>query len=706
MKKFRNGLFRVSMSAAAIGLFVVAFLSISETGTEAGPQGETGTLEKMIVSKGTINMTINTRLLNGKAARSTKAAYKFDAEPNSFFTIFAFNDEFRGTLPSTMNLVPSEKSEVTSALAVSFETLMIESIPFGESDYEMGVRDSKTSFNYFDIEGQIVEYVPEGRQLTVHEGRLLISREFAERLGRPSFAGTIVGEIHIEATMQPIEITQVVNGDTVSTKLPPVGESAGTVPGPDVVVGDVYGLAQFGSAAGEYVGLAVGTNSCNYGTIDLNWFALPDNDHPVIPQNLYRMSGGPNNDERFEQIGQSSVKHAFTALTENLCGLGCNGVGGSRLGSGCSDPYSASMNAGPSLGSRAWIDPFTGFFPRGDSGTSPNSHSGHTHTGTSHRILTKIGDLSNTANVGAKYYAEAQYVTPHEYQWCLTNPTQCNLYNNVSYRQYTVNGSGSPFTFAAAGSTVREKAAIQAWPDSTSVEFAPAPGSDGVGIVAYKVSNPSPGIWRYEYAIYNQNIDRAIRSFSVPVNAGVTITEVGFYAPPQHPGSTFDGTVGNAGFSSQDWAQEQSGSALTWSAETFIQNPNANAIRWGTMYNFRFESNRPPTTGNATLGFLKTGEPITVPVQIPESSVPIFVTSVSGRVMTSSGTGVAGARVTITDSNTNSFTVITSSFGFYRFDAVVPGATYTVSATAKRYTFTPQQVEVNNQVSGLDFISN
>lgn len=74
--------------------------------------------------------------------------------------------------------------------------------------------------------------------------------------------------------------------------------------------------------------------------------------------------------------------------------------------------------------------------------------------------------------------------------------------------------------------------------------------------------------------------------------------------------------------------------------------------------------------------------------------------------MTSSGTGVAGARVTITDSNTNSFTVITSSFGFYRFDAVVPGATYTVSATAKRYTFTPQQVEVNNQVSGLDFISN
>ncbi len=706
MKKFRNGLFRGALSAVAIGLLVIAFLSISETDTEAGPQGETGTLEKMIVSEGTINMTIDTGLLRGKAGRSTEASFKFDAEPNSFFTVFAFNDEFRGTLPSTMNLVPSQKSEVPSALADSFETLMLESIPFGESDYELGVRDSKNSFNYFDIEGQIVEYVAQGRQLTMKEGRLLISREFAERLGRPSVAGTIVGEINIEATMQPIEVTQVVNGDTVSNTLPPVGDNAGTRPGPDVVVGDVYGLAQFGSASGDFVGLAVGTNSCNYGTIDLNWFALPDNDHPVIPQNLYRMSGGPNNDERFEQIGQSSVKHAFTALTQNLCGLGCNGVGGSRLGSGCSDPYSASLNAGPSLGSRAWINPFTGFFPRGDSATPPNSHTGHTHTGTSHRILTKISDLSNTANVGAKYYAEAQYVTPHEYQWCLTNPTQCNLYNNVSYRQYTVNGTGSPFTFSAAGSTVREKAAIQAWPGSTSVEFAPAPGADGVGIVAYKVTNPSPGVWRYEYAVYNQNIERAIRSFSIPVNAGVTITQVGFYAPPQHPGSTFDGTVGNAGFSSQDWAQEQNSSALTWNAETFIQNPNANAIRWGTMYNFRFESNRPPTTGNATLGFLKTGEPITVPVQVPESSVPTLVTSVSGRVMTSSGIGIAGARVTITDSNGISFSVITSSFGFYRFEAVVPGATYTVSASAKRFNFTPQQVEVNNQVSGLDFISN
>ncbi len=703
---FRNGLFRVVLSAFGIGLLVVAFLSISETDTEAGPQGETGTLEKMIVSKGTINMTIDMGRLSGKTGRPTETSYKFEAEPNSFFTIFAFNNEFRGTLPSTMNIVQSEKAEVPSALAGSFDTLMIESLPFGDSEYELGVRDSKTSFNYFDIEGQLVEYVAEGRQLTMQEGRLLLSRDFAERLGRPSDAGIVVGEINIDATMVPIEVTQVVNGDTVSNKLPPIGDNAGTVPGPDVVVGDVYGLAQFGSASGDYVGLAVGTNSCNYGTVDLNWFALPNNDHPVIPQNLYRMSGGPSNDERFEQIGQSSVKHAFTALTQNLCGLGCNGVGGSRLGSGCSDPYSASLNAGPSLGSRAWINPFTGFYPRGDSGTSPNSHSGHTHLGPTHRILTPISDLSSTTNPGATYYAEAQYVTPHEYQWCLTNPTQCNLYNNVSYRQYSVNGSGSPFTFSPVGSTVREKVAVEAWPGATSVEFAPAPGVDGIGTVAYKVTNPAPGVWRYEYAVFNQNIDRAIRSFSIPKNAGVTISSVGFHAPTQHPGSTFDGTVGNAGFSSEPWAQDQSGSAMIWSAETFIQNPNANAIRWGTMYNFRFESNRPPTSGNATLGFLKTGEPITVPVQVPESSASTAAVSVAGRVMTAGGIGVAGARVELTDAQGNTRTAVTSSFGFYRFDNVVPGGTYTVGPSAKRFSFIPQQIVINDNVSGLDFVAN
>src|SRR5207237_6634215 len=172
---------------------------------------------------------------------------------------------------------------------------------------------------------------------------------------------------------------------------------AGTsVPGPDVIVGDLPAMSQGGSSGG-FVGLGVATTSCNNGNVELDWFALPQVDHPVIPQNLYRMSGGTTNDDRFEQIGQSWLKHAFTALTENACGFGCNGTGGSHLGVGCSDPYGASLNASQSgLGSRAFVNPFTGAYP-----STARDHTGHSHSGTSHRILVEVSDLDTTQNAGA-----------------------------------------------------------------------------------------------------------------------------------------------------------------------------------------------------------------------------------------------------------------------------------------------------------------
>ncbi|PYJ76790.1 MAG: hypothetical protein DME69_12475, partial [Verrucomicrobia bacterium] len=60
------------------------------------------------------------------------------------------------------------------------------------------------------------------------------------------------------------------------------------------------------------------------------------------------------------------------------------------------------------------------------------------------------------------------------------------------------------------------------------------------------------------------------------------------------------------------------GGSLTWSCETFAQNPNANALRWGTLYNFRFDSNRPPQDEFAVIGFFKTGVPIMAAIQGPQ----------------------------------------------------------------------------------------
>jgi hypothetical protein len=608
-----GGRFRAGLSVVGMGL-----LALSLSARDLRAAGENGTLEKLIVASGRVSMAIDPQRVGGTGKAAT---LRFDVERDSFFSVVVFQGELRAPLPGSMRIVPRDAAALPARLYSSRDQLVIEQLSWG-GPFDLVVRDLATGFPFFNVEGHELAYQAGSRVFSVRGGRLLLSQEYAAELRQPAAAGSVVGTLAIDATMRPIEVSQVVDGEVASEAMPALNgpDMPGTVPGPDVIVGDLSGLAQFGSS-GTQVGLAVGTDSCNAGTVDLNWFALPSNDHPVIPQNLYRMSGGATNDERFEQIGQSHVKHAFTALTLNLCNFGCNGVGGAHLGSGCSDPYSAGLNAGPNLGSRAWINPFTGFYPDGNSATPPNNHASHSHTGTSHRILVEAADLNTTMNPGASYFAEGQYITPHEYAWCQTHPGECNMNNNVSYRRYNVSGTTS-FSFTAGGSTVRMQPAIAAWTGATRIDLKPAGGADGVGVLAYKVTNPLPGIWHYEYAIYNQNLDRGIQSFTINKHNGVVLTNVGFHAPPQHPGWANDGTVGSAGLSSAPWAQTEAGGLITWSSETFAQNPNANAIRWGTMYNIRFDSNRPPVLEQATIGFFKTGAPIKVNVKVPSSSDP------------------------------------------------------------------------------------
>jgi len=312
-------------------------------------------------------------------------------------------------------------------------------------------------------------------------------------------------------------------------------------------------------------------------------------------------------------------------------------------------------------------------------------------------MLVDISDLNTSLNPGATYYAEAQYITPHEYVWCQSHPGECNMYNNVSSRRYSVTGTTQPFGFAAVGTTNRQKTAISNWTGSSQAPLEPAPGLDGIGTVAWKVTNPSPGIWHYEYALYNQNMDRAIQSLDLPMGVPVTLSNVGFHAPPQQPAFSNDGTVGSAGFSSTPWSSVRNAGDFLWSTETFAQNPNANAIRWGTLYNYRFDANYAPTMRRVTIGFFKTGAPITMLMQVPTAMV-----SVSGRVMNSEGRGVAGAHVTITDGNGFTAQVMTDRIGNYNFNSVPSGGMYTLSAIQRRFAFTPQTIAVNDTVVGAN----
>jgi cell division septation protein DedD len=457
--------------------------------------------------------------------------------------------------------------------------------------------------------------------------------------------------------MQPIQIDQVVNGETKSMVLPPMQHAGGPavphlVPGPDVIVGEIEDVAQFDPPVGTQVGLAIGTDSCNNGDQPVDWFALPQTDHPVVPQNLYRMSGGVTNNERFEQIGQSWMKHTFLALEDFVCG-NCNTSGcqtGSHLCPGCSDPYVSGLNGDQnSIGSRAWINPFTGSFPQ-----SANNHSGHSHNGVSHRILVETNDLIPAQNAGASYFGEAAYLSPHEYTWCQSHPGQCNMFNNYSYRQFSVTGGPTFFNFPSVGATVRMQAAIQAWAatGATASQVQPDPGIDGAWVMGYKVTNPSQNVWHYEYALFNMNLDRSIQSFTVPLGGGVNITNVGFHAPPQHPGWLNDGTFNNQGYSSAPWTVTQAADSITWNCETFAQNQNANAIRWGTLYNFRFDADQPPQDGSATVAYFKTGSPSTVAIQAPAGTSTPTPTPTATATATATATPTATATATATASAT------------------------------------------------------
>ncbi len=78
--------------------------------------------------------------------------------------------------------------------------------------------------------------------------------------------------------------------------------------------------------------------------------------------------------------------------------------------------------------------------------------------------------------------------------------------------------------------------------------------------------------------------------------------------------------------------------------------------------------------------------------------------SVGGRVMTSYGRGVANARVTMTDSMGVVKIAFVNPFGFYRFEDVRAGETYTFGVSHKLHKF-EQPTQVLSVVNGLDDIN-
>lgn len=400
-------------------------------------------------------------------------------------------------------------------------------------------------------------------------------------------AGTavLIGQVSADGNRRATEV--------LDRPIPAVIEGGVASAGPDVIVGSLNGML-FYASDGTTASYAIGTTSCNIGTVPLQWIdegPIP-NRHPVIPQSIYRLKDG-----RFQQLGISWLKHGFCALQEGLCGA-CQPYGGcccDHLGVGCSDPYSASLNGSQGgLGPRWEVNATTGVYPY------PFSSPGFSG-GLARRVQVRAVDVIPAQNPGALYWAEGQYVAPDD-------AAAGNGNNNVSSRSVTFSASFAP---TLTGGTFQQQPAIQRWQvtvPSVVLVNVDVP-NDGRYIVGYKVSDLGGGQWSYEYAIFNMNSHRSARSFTVPIGASAQLTNVGFSDVNYHSGEPVVGT---------DWTPNFSGGNQSWETSTWTSGNDlsTNAIRFGTMYNFWFTANSAPQNVNGSIGIFRPGTPTDAAVAI------------------------------------------------------------------------------------------
>ena len=439
---------------------------------------------------------------------------------------------------------------------------------------------------------------PATRSLTIHSPELRLSRELADSMGDAGLADVTIGNVTVHARAKWVGGAEP-EGDDVLPGDDPLPLGGGV--GPDMTFCQLYGLSQRGRS-GEIVGLSEGTTSWNIGDEDLMWFNIPDEEHPFIVMNLYRLM-----DDRFEQIGQSHIKHGFFALGNHQCGgPPCSyepgHSQGNWLGTGCTDTYSPWLNASQGgMGPRYEVNPWTGLW------FYPGSHmqGSHPHDGEiDHRMQVHDSDLSIPDNPGATYFAEGYYVVLDD----------VDVMNSGAWKPVTPSGSPGGdwfFGMTPSGTMPNEGFAIDAWAGAQQtilaeqvpvIEFV---SPDGRCKLAAKATDLGGGQWNYEYALLNIDMDRQVGSFSIPISPDSVVSNVGFHAVEHHGEAVNTADPDAVAIDNVPWHADVFDDAIVWSTET-------NPLRWGTLYNFRFDANAAPLPTTAILGMFRSGTPGTV----------------------------------------------------------------------------------------------
>ncbi len=453
----------------------------------------------------------------------------------------------------------------------------------------------------FELSSILFDFRAEAHELHL-AGEFTLTQPWADRFGKPQAAGTIVGTLVLDAQL---ELDSAVRDDPRSGRGKRSawdGRVTGGI-GPDLLIADLQSVRRWSPREGDITAYSIGTALCNIGDEWLNWYANTV-DHPVLAQNIYRLRGG-----RFEQIGMGWVRHASAFPGSGALCSGSNGCildfSARHVGVGCSDIHSSEWNGGQNaLGPRSQINAATGVIEWPFS-APPLEHA------IDRRMQIHDADLDPALNEDALYFIEGHFIAADD-------TAAGNDLNSATHRPVAVTETSPDiFEISPAGRARRGEPAILAWQTvdpAVDVEYVDVPG-DGWFILGYTVTGLGDGMWHYEYALHNFNSDRSGQRFSVPVPPGVTISNVGFHDVDYHSGSPY---------SLVDWVAAVEGESITWASEPYDQqDPNANALRWGTLYNFRFDADTCPAPGSIELGLYRPGDPssISVAAEVPGQAV-------------------------------------------------------------------------------------
>ena len=413
---------------------------------------------------------------------------------------------------------------------------------------------------------------------------LRLSESFARRLGRPEAAGASVGSADVRATLaQPLTRGNVPCEDNLADELDV-----------DIELTLIGGLTEVHHDA-ERVAMAPYVELYNIGPSDVAWYrpippdgVFPYNEvgpHPFLAISFYRLADGA-----MRQIGRADVKHAFFAANSL-----CECAGSQILYAGCYDLYQATTNYNRvNLGPRHEVTASTGAWQSLGShfdGSPVDDERSHHGEGASHpdpfehRLVVAAEDLNVP---GARYFVEAWYVTPGD----------VDIFNSMGRREVAPQ-LGAFWTFPPVDGGVTQGATLDAWIDPA----APPPGAaadvldtgEGHLELATATAALPSGATRYDYGLMNFDFDRRIRSFSVPLPAGVELASIGFHDGDLDPGN--------------DWQATVTAGDITWS--TPAGDPQLNALDWGTLYSFRFDANAAPAAPDPVAGMdvLEAGSP-------------------------------------------------------------------------------------------------